>query len=60
MEVVENNEVWKFIDEYDDIKQNPSMYEGPMLSDIESTTSATVKQQIVPVSLLITVANAWL
>jgi hypothetical protein len=38
----------EFIDEYDDIKQNPSMYEGPMLSDIESTTSATVKQQIVP------------
>ena len=38
----------EFIDEYDDIKQNPSMYEGPVLSDIESTTSATVKQQIVP------------
>jgi len=38
----------EFIDEYDDIKQNPSMYEGPMLSDIESTISATVKQQIVP------------
>jgi hypothetical protein len=38
----------EFIDEYDDVKQNPSMYEGPMLSDIESTTNATVKQQIVP------------
>jgi hypothetical protein len=38
----------EFIDEYDDIKQNPSMYEGPMFTDIESTTSATVKQQIVP------------
>jgi hypothetical protein len=38
----------EFIDEYDDIKQNPSMYEGPMFVDTESTTSATVKQQIVP------------
>jgi hypothetical protein len=38
----------EFIDEYDDIKQNPSMYEGPMFTDIESTDTATVKQQIVP------------
>lgn len=38
----------EFIDEYDNIKENPSQYEGPMLTDADMVTTATVKQQIVP------------